>query len=100
MPLIYTPVDLGDFDSVSAEGAEIVNSLEKQSPERVLRLPQEKDDTDMLAALKAPLLQLQCIFLSYFSFSESNVHVYASCQSPDSRKCSAWAVALSIIFSS
>ena len=46
---------LGDFDSVSAEGAEIVNSLEKQSPERVLRLPQEKDDTDMLAALKAGL---------------------------------------------
>lgn len=46
---------LGDFDSVSAEEAENIERLERQSPERILRLPKEKDDTDMLAALKAGL---------------------------------------------
>ena len=43
---------LGDFDSVSGQEAELLTDLERQIPERVLRLPCEKDDTDTLAALK------------------------------------------------
>ncbi|MCX4304414.1 MAG: thiamine diphosphokinase [Acetatifactor sp.] len=43
---------LGDFDSVSGQEAELLTDLETQIPERVLRLPCEKDDTDTLAALK------------------------------------------------
>ena len=43
---------LGDFDSVSREEAMTVEALERQTPKRVVRLPVEKDDTDMLAALK------------------------------------------------
>ncbi|MCM1027718.1 MAG: thiamine diphosphokinase [Roseburia sp.] len=46
---------LGDFDSVSEKEAEAVELLEKQIPERILRLPAEKDDTDTLAALKEGL---------------------------------------------
>ncbi|MCH5342250.1 MAG: thiamine diphosphokinase [Acetatifactor sp.] len=46
---------LGDFDSVSPEEAKAVEALEQQIPERILRLPREKDDTDMLAALKEGL---------------------------------------------
>lgn len=46
---------LGDFDSVSPEEAKEVEALERQIPERILRLPREKDDTDMLAALKEGL---------------------------------------------
>lgn len=46
---------LGDFDSVSPEEAKAVEALERQIPERILRLPREKDDTDMLAALKEGL---------------------------------------------
>ena len=46
---------LGDFDSVSPEEAKAVEALEVQIPERILRLPREKDDTDMLAALKEGL---------------------------------------------
>ena len=46
---------LGDFDSVSGQAEEKVNALENRIPERVVRLPKEKDDTDMLAALKEGL---------------------------------------------
>lgn len=46
---------LGDFDSVTEEEAKAVEVLEQQIPERILRLPVEKDDTDMLAALKEGL---------------------------------------------
>lgn len=46
---------LGDFDSVS-EGAGIaIEKLETQIPDRIKRLPREKDDTDTLAALKEGL---------------------------------------------
>ncbi len=43
---------LGDFDSVSPEDAKAVQTLEREAPERIFRLPTKKDDTDMLAALK------------------------------------------------
>ena len=43
---------IGDFDSVSEKEREAVELLEKQIPDRVVRLQPEKDDTDMLAALK------------------------------------------------
>lgn len=46
---------LGDFDSVSEQEAEKLEELERQIPERILRLPCEKDDTDTLAALKEGL---------------------------------------------
>lgn len=46
---------LGDFDSVSEKEAEAIGILEQQIPERIVRLPREKDDTDMLAALKEGL---------------------------------------------
>lgn len=44
---------LGDFDSVSRK--EVLEELESRIPERIIRLPREKDDTDMLAALKEGL---------------------------------------------
>lgn len=43
---------LGDFDSVSEGEAKAVEELEHRIPDRVIRLPKEKDDTDMLAALR------------------------------------------------
>ncbi len=46
---------LGDFDSVSEQETLAIESLEQQIPERILRLPCEKDDTDTLAALKEGL---------------------------------------------
>lgn len=46
---------LGDFDSVSEREAEAIEVLEQKIPNRIIRLPREKDDTDMLAALKEGL---------------------------------------------
>lgn len=46
---------IGDFDSVTEQEAQAVQLLEQQIPDRIHRLPVEKDDTDMLAALKEGL---------------------------------------------
>lgn len=43
---------IGDFDSVSEQEKLAIECLMEQIPERILELPAEKDDTDMLAALK------------------------------------------------
>lgn len=45
-------VIIGDFDSLDEETAAAVNLIEANYPEKVLRLKPEKDDTDMLVALK------------------------------------------------
>ena len=46
---------IGDFDSVSDGEREAIATLEQEIPERIIRLKPEKDDTDMLAALKFAL---------------------------------------------
>ena len=46
---------LGDFDSVDDEYAEAVDAIADQIPDKVVKLPVEKDDTDMLAAIKLGL---------------------------------------------
>lgn len=46
---------IGDFDSVNDREREAIGILEKQVPDRVIRLRPEKDDTDTLAALKVGL---------------------------------------------
>ncbi|HKM34128.1 MAG TPA: thiamine diphosphokinase [Lachnospiraceae bacterium] len=43
---------IGDFDSVDEEMAKAILLIEKEYPEKVIRLKPEKDDTDMLVALK------------------------------------------------
>lgn len=43
---------IGDFDSVDEDMAKAVLLIEKEYPEKVIRLKPEKDDTDMLVALK------------------------------------------------
>ncbi|MFI3237386.1 MAG: thiamine diphosphokinase [Lachnospiraceae bacterium] len=60
--LMYCPVldvepDLiiGDFDSVDEEYLSAIDLIEEADGERVVRLPREKDDTDMLSAVKVGL---------------------------------------------
>ncbi len=43
---------IGDFDSVSAQEKLAVEQLQQTVPEKICRLPECKDDTDMLAAIK------------------------------------------------
>lgn len=53
-PILNVEPDLliGDFDSVSDQEKEAIVAIQQQIPEKVICLPTEKDDTDMLAALK------------------------------------------------
>lgn len=48
---------IGDFDSISQKCKSKLEMLKKNDPDRVIQLCPEKDDTDMLAALK---LGLEC----------------------------------------
>lgn len=43
---------IGDFDSVSAQEKLALEQLQQTVPEKICRLPECKDDTDMLAAIK------------------------------------------------
>lgn len=58
---------LGDFDSVGQEQKKILLKLTEQIPDRVIVLKPEKDDTDMLAALKLGL-----------EFGYTSFHIYAA----------------------
>lgn len=43
---------IGDFDSLSEGEAQALEILRMEIPEKIITLPEEKDETDMLAALK------------------------------------------------
>lgn len=70
---------IGDFDSVSEEEAAEVEALE-QLPGRVIRLPEEKDDTDMLAALKEGLARGYREFRIYAGMGGRFDHTFANIQ--------------------
>ncbi|MBR5578391.1 MAG: thiamine diphosphokinase [Lachnospiraceae bacterium] len=46
---------IGDFDSVGDEQAEVMKELSKTEGDKIIVLPVNKDDTDMLAAIKLGL---------------------------------------------
>lgn len=46
---------LGDFDSVGEAEQQAISILEKEIPDRIIRLKPEKDDTDMMAAIRIGL---------------------------------------------
>lgn len=46
---------LGDFDSLSQDEAARLEEFSKQNPGRVIQIPREKNDTDMLAAIRLGL---------------------------------------------
>lgn len=71
---------LGDFDSVSSKEAEAVERLERQIPHRIIRLPQQKDDTDMLAALKEGLHRGYRDFRIYGGTGGRYDHTFANIQ--------------------
>ncbi len=46
---------IGDFDSLDENFKQAVEELERTAPEKIKRLPVEKDDTDMVAAVREGL---------------------------------------------
>lgn len=72
---------LGDFDSVSEQERKAISLLEKQIPERIVKLPEEKDDTDTLAAIKIGLENGYDRFLIYGGTGGRLEHTMANIQS-------------------
>lgn len=71
---------VGDFDSVNDSEAEAVRALEQEVPERILRLPCEKDDTDTIAALKEGLKRGYRDFRLYAATGGRFDHTFANIQ--------------------
>lgn len=71
---------LGDFDSLTEGEAEALRTLEKEIPERIIRLRPEKDDTDMLYALKWALDQGYREFRLYGATGGRLEHTFANIQ--------------------
>lgn len=71
---------LGDFDSLEADGREALRRLRQEKPEKIRTLPAQKDDTDMLAAIREGLA-LNCReFLIYGGLGGRLSHTAANLQ--------------------
>ena len=71
---------LGDFDSISEKEAESVAQIAKTEEEKVIILPVEKDDTDMLAAIKIGLSEGYQSFRIYGGMGGRIEHTIANIQ--------------------
>lgn len=71
---------LGDFDSVNAAQREAILQIKEEAPERVVVLKPEKDDTDMLAALRLGLEKGYDYFLIYGGTGGRVEHTLANIQ--------------------
>ena len=71
---------LGDFDSISEKEAENVAEIAKTEEEKVIILPIEKDDTDMLAAIKVGLAEGYHSFRIYGGMGGRIEHTIANMQ--------------------
>ena len=77
---IEPDVIIGDFDSVDEEMATAIALIETNYPEKVLRLKPEKDDTDMLVALKWGLAKGFTSFRIYGGLGGRLDHTLANIQ--------------------
>ena len=71
---------IGDFDSVDEEHKLAVDAIKDIAPEKVITLPAEKDDTDMLAAIKLGLSLGYKTFRLYASNGGRIEHTIANIQ--------------------
>ena len=71
---------LGDFDSISEKEAEAVAEIAKTDEDKVILLPVEKDDTDMLAAIKLGLKEGYQSFRIYGGMGGRIEHTIANIQ--------------------
>ena len=77
---IEPDIILGDFDSVNEAQREAILTMKEQVPDRVIALKPEKDDTDMLAALKLGLTMGYDYFLIYGATGGRLEHTLANIQ--------------------
>ena len=72
---------IGDFDSISEQEKMAIESLKEQIPERIVELKPEKDDTDMLMAIKHGLEKGYKDFRIYAGTGGRFDHTLANIQS-------------------
>ena len=77
---IEPDIILGDFDSVNEAQREAILAMREQVPDRVVLLKPEKDDTDMLAALRLGLEKGYDYFLIYGATGGRLEHTLANIQ--------------------
>ena len=77
---IEPDIILGDFDSVNEAQREAILAMKEQAPDRVVVLKPEKDDTDMLAALRLGLEKGYDYFLIYGATGGRMEHTLANIQ--------------------
>lgn len=71
---------IGDFDSVNETQRQAILQMKEEAPERVVVLKPEKDDTDMLAALRLGLEKGYDYFLIYGGCGGRMEHTLANIQ--------------------
>ena len=72
---------IGDFDSLTEEEQQLVCEMEKNQPDKMIRLPVIKNDTDMLAAIKLGLEKGYRLFYLYGGLGgERFEHSFANIQ--------------------
>ncbi len=71
---------IGDFDSVDEEHKVAIDTIRELAPEKVISLPIEKDDTDMLAAIKVGLSLGYKTFRLYGANGGRLEHIIANIQ--------------------
>nr|WP_318685936.1 thiamine diphosphokinase [uncultured Acetatifactor sp.] len=71
---------IGDFDSLGEGGKRELQEMEERNPGRVVRLNPQKEDTDMLAALKQGLARGYRDFRIYAGMGDRLDHTLANIQ--------------------
>lgn len=78
--VIEPDVVIGDFDSLDIRYREEIAHMEENCPEKIIRLKPEKDDTDMLAAIKYGLEKGCAVFRIYAGCGGRLDHTLANIQ--------------------
>lgn len=71
---------IGDFDSISRENHLIMEQIKKTTPDKVISFPSEKDDTDMMAAIRIGIANGAKEFIIYGGLGNRLEHTIANIQ--------------------
>lgn len=71
---------MGDFDSLSEAGRKFLFHISENYPKKVISLPKEKDDTDMLAAIKEGMKRGMFNFKIFGGLGKRLEHTIANIQ--------------------
>ncbi len=77
---IEPDIIIGDFDSIGRDEYNIIMQIKKETPEKIIQLSVEKDDTDTLAAIKYGLEKGYGTFQIYAGMGGRLEHTIANIQ--------------------